>query len=249
MTLPGADIFERSGLQAWPGIEIEWDGAWIRRAANGYTKRANSVQSLDPADDDNAEARIAAAVDWFQARGLPPVFRVTPLTGPRTLAALDALGWTSYDASHQFAMPLGPTEPDPRCHGYDALDPTYLAAAQRLQDYSETRMNGLKALLAALTVPARGFVLHDADGVPVASCLMCIADAIVVTGNVVTDPTRRRQGHGAAMMRTGLAWAHDNGATIAALNVQADNPAGQALYASLGYRRQYDYAYRSPGAA
>ena len=50
-------------------------------------------------------------------------------------------------------------------------------------------------------------------------------------------------------MRTGLAWAKAEGATVAALNVQADNPAGQALYASLGYSRQYDYAYRIPAAA
>jgi ribosomal protein S18 acetylase RimI-like enzyme len=51
------------------------------------------------------------------------------------------------------------------------------------------------------------------------------------------------------MMRTGLAWAKSAGANLAALNVAADNPAAQALYAGLGYARQYDYAYRTPVAA
>ncbi len=51
------------------------------------------------------------------------------------------------------------------------------------------------------------------------------------------------------MMRTGLAWAKAQGATVAALNVQADNAAGMALYASLGYRHQYDYTYRIPRQA
>ena len=51
------------------------------------------------------------------------------------------------------------------------------------------------------------------------------------------------------MMRTGLAWAREAGATIAALNVAADNGAAQALYAGLGYRRMYDYAYRTPQVA
>ncbi|MNL89120.1 hypothetical protein D3C87_2192510 [compost metagenome] len=51
------------------------------------------------------------------------------------------------------------------------------------------------------------------------------------------------------MMQTGLAWAKAQGATIAALNVQADNDAGKALYASLGYARQYDYTYRVPRQA
>lgn len=249
MILSGAEMFERSGLKAWPGIEVEWDGAWVRRAANGYTKRANSVQSLDPGDDSDAEARIAASVAWFKARGLPPVFRVTPLTSLRVIAVLDDLGWRSFDASYQFAMPLGPTQPDPRCRDHAVLDPAYLAAAQRLQNYSQTQMAGLKALLAALEVPARGFVLHDVDGAPVASALMTIADGIVVTGNVVTDPNQRRKGYAAAMLKSGLAWAHAAGAHIAALNVQADNTAAQALYAGLGYTNQYAYSYRAPGAA
>jgi len=78
---------------------------------------------------------------------------------------------------------------------------------------------------------------------------MAIADGIVIAGNVITDRTRRRQGLGSAMMRTGLAWAQARGATVAALNVQADNAAGKALYGALGYTRQYDYTYRIPRQA
>jgi ribosomal protein S18 acetylase RimI-like enzyme len=92
-------------------------------------------------------------------------------------------------------------------------------------------------------------VLRSAEGEAVATALMVIGDGIVITGNVITDPSRRRMGYGAAMMRTGLAWAKSAGATVAALNVAADNPAAQSLYRSLGYERQYDYAYRVPGAA
>ena len=95
--------------------------------------------------------------------------------------------------------------------------------------------------------PATGVVVYR-DGEPVASGLMAISHDIVITGNVITDPTRRRQGLAAAMMRTGLHWAHEAGAKIAALNVQADNAAAKALYAGLGYRHQYDYSYRLPGA-
>ena len=78
---------------------------------------------------------------------------------------------------------------------------------------------------------------------------MAIGDGVVITGNVITDTRQRRRGYGAAMMRTGLAWAKSAGATLAALNVAADNAAGKALYTSLGYSRQYDYTYRTPVAA
>ena len=248
MALPGADVFERAGLKAWPGIEVEWDGGWVRRAAGGYTQRANSVQALDPADEADAPGRIAAAAEWFRARSIRPTFRVTPLAGRGVVEALDAVGWDAIDNSHLFAMELGATDPDPRGKTYDLLDPAFLAVQQRLQAYSDERLDKLKALLAVVEEPGKGVVLWS-DGEPVATALMVVADGIVITGNVITDMTRRREGFAAAMMRTGLAWAREAGARIAALNVAADNPAGQALYRGLGYARQYDYVYRTPGAA
>ncbi len=246
MALPGPALIEDVGLYCWPGIETEYDGSWMRRAANGYTKRANSVQSLDPADDGDAAARIDASVGWFEARGLRPVFRVTPLAGPGILAALDAAGWGAIDHSRLFAMELGSKRVDPRVELYDPLDPRFLAAQQRLQGYSDETAAKLKAVLRVLEVNARGVVLHADDGRAVASALMAVNRGIVITGNVVTDASERRKGYGAAMMRSGLNWAWSTGARIAALNVQADNAAGQALYASLGYAPQYDYLYRIP---
>lgn len=248
MALPGADVFERAGLKAWPGIEVEWDGAWVRRAAGGYTQRANSVQSLDVADDADAVERIAASVAWFVQRDLRPIFRVTPLASPRVVAELDNAGWDTIDNSHLFAMKIGPVEADLRGRIHDLLDPVFLDVQQRLQGYSDEKRGRMAALLAAVEVPACGVVHYCEEGEPVASALMDVADGIVITGNVVTDKTQRRKGHGAAMMRTGLAWAKRHGATIAALNVAANNPAGQALYRGLGYARQYDYTYRVPGS-
>lgn len=247
MSLPSVETFERAGLAAWPGIDVDWDGTWIRRAANGYTKRANSLQCFDPEDSADASARLAGACAWFAARNLPPVVRTTPLESPALTALLDAQNWQSIDASHLYAMELGRHEPDAHGRILSLLDPQFLAAQQLLQNYQPAQVDKLRALLAVMAVPACGIVI-ERDGMPVASGLMAIAQGIVITGNVIADPKRRRQGLGAAMMRTGLAWARAEGATIAALNVQADNPDGQALYRSLGYTHQYDYLYRIPGA-
>jgi N-acetylglutamate synthase len=249
MALPGVDVFERAGLKAWPGIEVEWDGNWVRRAANGYTQRANSVQSFDPTDDDDAEARIEAASAWFTSRGIRPTFRVTPHAGPHTVDALDRAGWVQVDNSHLFAMELGSMNPDPRGQLYELLDPSFLGVQQYLQDYSDEKLSKLQAVLAVVDSPGRGIVLYSPEGAPVASALMVIGDGVVITGNVITDPKQRRRGYGAAMMRTGLAWAKGAGATLAALNVAAENAAGQALYTGLGYAHQYDYTYRIPPRA
>lgn len=247
MALPDVEAFERAGLRAWPSLEEKWDGGWVRRAASGYTKRANSVQCFDPEDGEDADLRIISASSWMVIRGLKPVFRITPLSNPDLNETLDDAGWQSIDASHLLAMELGEHAPDAEAQCLGVLDPVFLAAQQHLSDLSDEVAAKMRQLLAAFAVPATGVVLFR-DGQAVASGLMAVADGIVLTGNVVTDTTRRRQGLGAAMMHSGLAWARDNGATVAALNVQADNAAAKALYAGLGYAHQYDYSYRIPGA-
>ena len=245
--LPSVETFERAGLDAWPGIEVKWDGNWVRRASKGYTKRANSAQCFDPNDDDDTDDRIIGASAWFIARGLKPVFRITPLSTPALEGELGDAGWQAIDQSHLFAMALGAHTPDEDAKLLDLLDPAFLSAQQALQSHSDATMEGMKALLGVMQVPATGIVVYR-DNAPVASGLMAIANGIVIIGNVVTDPTRRRQGLAQAMMHTGLSWAHDNGATVAALNVQADNHAAKTLYTGLGFTHQYDYHYRIPGA-
>jgi ribosomal protein S18 acetylase RimI-like enzyme len=249
MALPGPEAFERAGLKAWPGIEVEWDGSWVRRASGGHTQRANSTQCFDPADDDDAPRRVAAARAWYEARGLRPIFRVNLLSGTNLAAALDRAGWIEIDHSRLMAMPLGAVEADPRGEVHPVDHPDFLDAQRRLKGWDDDTLAKFRAIVGVLSVPAWGVVLRAADGRPVSSALMALADGIVITGNVVTDASERRKGHGAAMMRTGLAWAKAAGAQFAALNVGADNAAGQALYRRLGYLAQYDYVYRVPGAA
>lgn len=244
MALPAPLAIETAGLSCWPGLEVEWDGNWVRRAANGYTKRANSAQCFDPGDDDDIERRVADTRAWFAERGLPAVFRVNLLSGPRLVAALDAQGWTTEGESLLMACEINEVAADPRAQVLDVFDPAFLEAQRRLKGFDAVTVDDFRAILAALTVPAAGIVLRAEDGRPVSSALMAIAGGIVITGNVVTDAAERRKGHALGMMQTGLTWARGAGAHYAALNVEADNAAALRLYERLGYRRQYGYAYR-----
>ncbi len=246
MSLPTPVEIERAGLKAWPGIEVEWDRSWVRRAAGGHTQRTNSTQCFDPSDDDDVAERVAASRRWHEARGIRPTFRVNLLSGPNLLAELDRQGWHEVDHSMLMARPLVEIEPDPQGEITAADDPVFFDAQVALKDWDDVTLAKFKAIIAVFDVPACGVILRADDGRVVSSSLMAVADGIVITGNVVTDTTERKKGYAARMMRTGLAWGYANGARTAALNVAADNAAGQALYRSLGYRRQYDYVYRTP---
>jgi GNAT superfamily N-acetyltransferase len=218
----------------------------VLRAANGYTKRANSVQSLNANDDEDAPARLERAAAWFKARSLPPIFRVTPLTGKKALAALKEAKWEEQDESVVLAMELERSPPmDARAVVLDIGDPAFLAAQTALQKYDEGTAMKLSAVLWALTVPAKGIVLSHYDR-PAASALVAVADGIAVAGNVVTGEADRGLGYGTATMQSALAWAFGQGARAAALNMHTGNTAASRLYGGLGYREVYGYHYRQP---
>jgi GNAT superfamily N-acetyltransferase len=246
LTLPSAIALERAGMKAWPGVEMSQHGSWVLRAANGYTKRANSVQPLDPSDDDDLETRIALACDWYAKRELPPIFRITPLASPKLSRALDDAGWTAVERSCSLAMAMPEAMPNRRGECLDPFGARYLDTQRTILGYPEERVEKLVSLMRAVAAPMVGVVLYSEENVAVATSLWAVADGIAVTGNVATDVAQRRTGYGSAVMRTGLAWAKAQGATTAALNVVADNAAGRALYAGLGYQWAFDYAYRYP---
>ncbi len=249
--LPTVLQIEGACLSAWPAIALVHDGAWLWRFAHGYSKRANSFQSLDPSDDGNAEARIAALSALSRRHGIEPVFRVTPLAGPGVVAALDRLGWTSFEESRVLAMDL--TTPPPAPTGdirwLNPGDPRWYRAEASLSGYDGKTLETLKTLLSLIAYEAKGIVVHGRDGTPAAAALAVNAGGIGVYLNVVADKGRRRQGFGTAVMRAALGWTREKGASSAAIQVVSANAPAIALYESLGFVEQYRYHYRRPPKA
>lgn len=245
--LPAGDAIEAAALEAWPGLEVERDGRWVLRASNGYSKRANSVQSLAATDDENAAARLDYAKSWFKARNLPAIFRQTPLAGRKTVAALDAAKWEAHDESFVLATEIGLTSPDARVQVTPLLDPVFGVAQQTLQGYDDETIRKLGALLWTIAVPAAGLVISSEDR-PLSAALVAVSGGIAYVGNVVTAKDARGHGFAHAVVQTALAWGQSQGASASALNVQADNQAALRLYQRLGYRYVHDYCYRKAPA-
>ena len=97
---------EGATLTAWPALKQAHDGLWLWRYARGYTKRANSIHCLDPSDGAYAELRLRQMVEMSRAHGIPPVFRVTPMTAPEIVDVLDGLQWEEFEASLVMAMEM-----------------------------------------------------------------------------------------------------------------------------------------------
>lgn len=242
---PSIAEIETAFLSAWPALETAWDGQWVWRFANGYTKRANSMQCQDPADDHDVEARLERFCGYSRQAGIPPVFRVTPLAGPNLIATLDAQGWEMHEASRIFGMRVTGTAvlpDDVEC--VPPADVRWFDAQCLLQAYDRRTRQNLAAIIALMPETARGLTLRGPDGTPSASTLVVVVEKLVTFTNVIVAPNRRGRGLGAKIMRAALAVGHRAGARAAALHVSADNPAGRGLYASLGFSDLGGYDYR-----
>lgn len=247
--LPEARDIESATLNAWPALQVAHDRLWIWRAARGYSKRANSIHCLDPSDGDDADARLARLAELYRFNELPPVFRVTPLTSPGAVAALDRAGWQSFEPSRVLAM--GQPEPREIAHRtrvLDPRDPDWFETQGRLSGYNAHTLSILSSILAAVACESAGLLALDDEERPVAAALAAVSNGIGVYLNVIVDPAVRGQGFGRSVMLAALDWTRSAGARSSAIQVLGSNDVALGLYASLGFLPAYDYHYRKPQA-
>lgn len=88
------------------------------------------------------------------------------------------------------------------------------------------------------------FAVKKAEGKTVALCSFAIVENAIVLGDVFTDPAYRRHGYAAQVIRTALSFGKRSGAKEAVLAVETMNAPAKALYASLGFRREFYFWYR-----
>ena len=247
MTPSIADI-EAATLCAWPALQVAHDRLWLWRAAGGYSKRANSIHCLDPSDGDDADTRLARMADLSRYNEIPPVFRVTPLTSPGAIAALDRAGWSVFEPSRVLAMAMPADDWDVRVRTtrHDPRHSEWFEVQGAMSGYNPHTLAILKSILDAVAHENCGLLAYDEDNLPVAAALATVANGIGVFLNVITRPEARGKGYGRAVMAAALNWTREAGASSAVLQVLGDNVPALRLYGSLGFLPAYDYHYRRP---
>jgi ribosomal protein S18 acetylase RimI-like enzyme len=246
---PSVLEIETAALSSWPALRTVHDRSWVWRWARGYTKRANSVQALDPADEEDLDRRLAEMADLSRRNRIDPVFRVTPLAAPALVEMLAAGGWRAFEESIVLVGPL------PECDRPDGVErreipsAAWAAVNAAMSGYDEAKQAALAEMLAAISTEAKAFTATAADGAPGASALAVRAGRIVGLFNVVTAPHCRRQGLACRVLDTAFAWGREVGASFAAIQVVATNEPAKRLYASYGLAERYRYHYRRPVTA
>jgi len=238
------DLFaiDRAVTEAWPARERDALNGWALNADSGLTGRPNAVAPLAWTGGD-LDADIAIAEEWLRDRRLTPQFRITEnACAPAQLAeALAARGYMRSAPTLVMDRALGDIVSDEtvRLRGAPgaAFDAVMTAAAAHPEDTAERR--GIIARAPDPKVFAEA--THNAALAAIGMCV--VTDSLAGVFAMRTAPDARRKGLARRVLRTLLAWAHEQGATHAYLQVEEDNPSAVALYESEGFVTRGRYWY------
>ncbi len=236
---------EELAFRGWPAPETQDRAGWRLRFADGYTKRANSINALGH----NAQTNLSTLQSLeaaYRARNQAPVWRLSPLAPPAMGDTLAARGYRTIERSLLQVCPLHAgfaATPEVRIHAEPT--PAWIEAFCTNSPVRPEHRNTMRRMLAAIAKPA-GFAFVEAEGSPLAMAIGAVEGDHMGLFDVLVMPEARRRGLARKITESLYAWAWGHGARFAYLQVVATNEAAMPLYAAQGFRTAYAYEYRIP---
>jgi ribosomal protein S18 acetylase RimI-like enzyme len=241
-------FLEEISLNAWPALHIILLDGWVLRFANGYTRRANSVNPLYISIH-TLPRKIQTCERMYSDQGLKSIFKLTPASEP---PGLDAhLAEAGYRVEARTSVQLLEMENysphiDPDVEMYREVVADWHEAYCSLNGFSPEYLTTVRQLLELQINPMRLAILRR-EGKAV-SCGMGVRQSQYIgLFDIVVDPQLRRQGYGQRMVESLLSWGKTEGAQTAYLQVMLGNVPALQLYSRLGFQEEYQYWYRVKG--
>ncbi|WP_421616980.1 GNAT family N-acetyltransferase [Brevibacillus sp. TJ4] len=238
-------MIEELSLNHWQSLSTLLYDGWLLRFADGYTKRANSINPLYGSSLDLDE-KVAYCEKLYAANQLRAAFKITPFAQPDALdASLEKKGYVLVDHTSVQTVSLDGISPPPTCavHIDDTIQDEWIGNMCRLNQIAEGHRDAMRRMLANIRTK-KAFVTLYRDQVAVACGLGVIERDYIGLYDIVTDARFRNEGYGTQLVHHLLHWGKENGAKFSYLAVLRDNAPAHRLYAKLGYEEVYTYWYR-----
>jgi N-acetylglutamate synthase len=245
-------MFERTieelTLNAWPALSsVVYDG-WVLRFADGYTRRANSVNPLY-ASSLPLDEKIAQCEATYAARNQATVFKLTDASPPAGLD--DVLADAGYQAEATTSVQVADLASqalawDPAVSLAPAVSDEWLDDLFHLVVVPERYRPSERRMLQSV-VPAQAFATLREDGQALAVGLAVAERGYVGLYSIVTAGHARNRRLGRRLVGHLLAWGRERGAHTGYLAVMVDNAPALRLYERFGFREAYRYWYRTKG--
>src|SRR5512139_3306968 len=179
---------EELSLNAWPAHQTLLYDGWVIRFANGYTKRANSVNPLYPSTID-LEEKIAFCESLYREQKLDVVYKLTPASCPENLdEILEAKGYKKDSATSVQLFDLGSSiiSLAPSVTVEESLSQQWLEAFCRMSAVDGQKRDALQRILTSI-VPRRCFILLILNGKVIAAGLGVLQAGHIGLFDIVVD--------------------------------------------------------------
>lgn len=241
------DDLTRICSRGWPAPISQPLGEWEMRAASGFTGRANSA-AIHGQPGCSAGDAIAAMESFYAAHDLP--VRAQTVVGSFWESVLVERGWAPLPEMLPSAV-VQVAQLDPESPASTNTQGVRTTLSPHVTGAWLSRYRRAEDPLDSGVIRA---VLEGPRQVAFASIDDLAIGRIVVTGEwagiscVEVAPDKRRQGLARDVVDACLRWAAGRGADKAYLQVERENAAAAALYASYGFIEHHEYRYLSPPA-
>lgn len=237
---------EALSMNALPALKTVQKDGWILRFANGYTKRANSINPLYPWCEE-LERKIEACEQMYHEQHLPVVYKLTAAACPSELdRSLHAKGYDYVGETSVQVLSLAKIgeKPEAYVESYHRKDDKWFDHYCNWNHVREADQQTLKQMFDNIVAQTCYMLINDKDGTPCACGLGVLEDGYIGLFDIVTNKKQRKQGYGTQLIESLLHWGKENGAAFAYLQVVRANKPALTLYTKLGFEEMYTYWYR-----
>ena len=234
---------EDAALNAWPAPrQMIYDG-WLLRFAQGYTKRANSInirfESQLPFKE---KIRVCEAI--YASENLPLIFRLPdPFASPELKLALADAGYQIFDPTFVLGREIARCGAFPKEIKMNDMDiEGWIELRAKLTgtplEHWIVHREILEVILPKKTL--MGMVVNDQ---PVACGMGVLEGNLLGYFSIYVGERFRRCGYGKMMMWGLTNWGVDRGGRFGYLQVEGDNQPAITLYEKMGFETCYKYLY------
>lgn len=246
---------EELAMNALPAIQTMFYKGWIIRMANGYTKRANSINPLYhhsfTNDEKNTVNKINEVERILHTKNIKPVYKINSDAQMQKLdMALQDKGYHYSDlTSVKVADLTNLSFPENSSNSLiisERLTDDWLQNVCMLNNINLENRKTLQHMLQLIIPEVRYFTLKNNENNEVVACGMSVLQREYLgLFDIVTNRNYRNKGHGLDLVSRILKWGLENGAEKAYLQVMTNNYPALKLYEKLGFQEKYTYWYRS----
>jgi ribosomal protein S18 acetylase RimI-like enzyme len=236
------ESIEAAAAAAWPPTESLTLGSWTLSAGDGFSRRRNSTVPAGPLPED-LERRHRDVEAWYRVRGLPTLYRITPLCDPAIDGLLADRGLVLEAPTLVMSRPLEVIEAVEGVTESPVATSAWVETELAALDIDRSSVGPWLATIAVVPSPAL-FVVSTEDGESVGAGFGVVVDTLLGVFEIVVRPEFRRRGHARRIMAALHGFGLGEGAERVFLQVLADDERAISLYRSLGYGVSHQYWYR-----